>query len=81
MIKYYFHKFVRTIYIYKKKVITVLIFNSKSLKCKIRKRLVKISVPSTSSIIKKEDEVDSGTKVEAKPRPLKHMQFIIKGNT
>ncbi|KAF3422106.1 hypothetical protein E2986_01385 [Frieseomelitta varia] len=53
----------------------------KSLKCKIRKRLVKISVPSTSSIIKKEDEVDSGIKVEAKPRPLKHMQFVIIGHT
>ncbi|XP_020719447.2 poly [ADP-ribose] polymerase isoform X1 [Bombus terrestris] len=52
----------------------------KSLKYKVRKRLIKIAVPSTSSAVKKEDEVDSGPKVEAKPKPLKHMQFFIIGN-
>lgn len=53
----------------------------KSLKCKVKKRLIKISIPSTSNLIKKEDEIDSGPKVDAKPRPLKHMQFVIIGHT
>lgn len=40
-----------------------------------------MTAPSTSSLIKKEDDVDSGPKVEAKPKPLKHMQFVIIGRT
>nr|XP_034188082.1 poly [ADP-ribose] polymerase [Osmia lignaria] len=52
----------------------------KSLKCKVRKRLIKLAVPSTSTSVKK-DDVDSGVKIEAKPKPLKHMQFVIIGRT
>ncbi|CAK9797855.1 Poly [ADP-ribose] polymerase [Anthophora quadrimaculata] len=52
----------------------------KSLKYKVGKRLIKLTAPSTSSAVKKEDEVDSGPKVDAKPKPLKHMQFVILGN-
>ncbi|XP_076649690.1 poly-(ADP-ribose) polymerase [Halictus rubicundus] len=53
----------------------------KSFKCKVKRRLIKVTAPSTSSLIKKEDEVDSGPKVQAKPKPLKHMQFFIIGRT
>ena len=52
----------------------------KSLKCKVRKRLIKLAVPSTSTSVNK-DDVDSGVKIEAKPKPLKHMQFVIIGRT
>ncbi|XP_043248325.1 poly [ADP-ribose] polymerase [Colletes gigas] len=55
--------------------------NLKSLKMKVKKRLIKVTAPSTSSLIKKEDNVDSGPKVEAKPKPLKHMQFVVIGRT
>ncbi|KZC08363.1 PREDICTED: poly [ADP-ribose] polymerase [Dufourea novaeangliae] len=53
----------------------------KSLKPKVKKRLIKVTAPSTSSLVKKEDTVDSGPKVEAKPKPLKHMQFFFMGRT
>ncbi|OAD52149.1 Poly [ADP-ribose] polymerase [Eufriesea mexicana] len=53
----------------------------KSLKYKVKKRIIKMSVPSTSSLVKKEDDVDSGPKVIAKAKPLKHMQFVIIGHT
>ena len=55
--------------------------NIKSLKCKVKRRLVKVTAPSTSSAVKKEDTVDSGPKVVGKPKPLKHMQFVIVGRT
>ncbi|XP_076286203.1 poly-(ADP-ribose) polymerase [Lasioglossum baleicum] len=50
-----------------------------SLKCKVKRRLIKVTAASTSTLVKKEDEVDSGPKVQAKPKPLKHMQFFIIG--
>ncbi|XP_033328280.2 poly-(ADP-ribose) polymerase [Megalopta genalis] len=53
----------------------------KSLKSKVNRRLIKVTAPSTSTSIKKEDEVDSGPKVQSKPKPLKHMQFFIIGRT
>ncbi|XP_076248590.1 poly-(ADP-ribose) polymerase [Calliopsis andreniformis] len=53
----------------------------KSLKYNVKRRIIKVTAPSTSSyLIKKEDTVDSGPKVEAKPKPLKHMQFAIIGH-
>lgn len=55
--------------------------NLKDLKCKVKKRLIKVTAPSTSTSIKQEDNVDAGPKIEAKPRPLKHMQFVIIGRT
>ncbi|XP_076760551.1 poly-(ADP-ribose) polymerase [Xylocopa sonorina] len=53
----------------------------RSLKCKVRRRLIKITAPSTSSLVKKDEDVDSEIKVEVKPKPLKHMQFVIIGQT
>ncbi|XP_076293767.1 poly [ADP-ribose] polymerase-like isoform X2 [Lasioglossum baleicum] len=41
----------------------------KSLKCKVKRRLIKVTAPSTSAL------------VQAKPEPLKHMQFFIIGRT
>ncbi|XP_031827907.1 poly-(ADP-ribose) polymerase [Nomia melanderi] len=52
-----------------------------SLKAKVKRRLIKVTAPSTSSLVKKEDVVDSGPKVKSKPKPLKHMQFFIIGRT
>ncbi|XP_024936597.1 poly [ADP-ribose] polymerase isoform X2 [Cephus cinctus] len=51
----------------------------KKYKNKISKRFMKVIVPSTSEAVKKE-ETDSGPKVEAKPRPLKNMSFVLSGN-
>lgn len=51
----------------------------KSLKYKVKRRLIKVTAPSTSSAVKKEDTVDSGPLIEAKPKPLKHMQFVFIG--
>lgn len=47
----------------------------------MRRRVIKITAPSTSSAVKKEDEVDSGPKVQGKPKPLKNMEFLIVGKT
>lgn len=41
--------------------------------------MFKMTAPSSSSSVKKEDEVD-GPKVKGKPRPLKNMQFVILGH-
>ncbi|XP_076289314.1 poly [ADP-ribose] polymerase-like [Lasioglossum baleicum] len=41
----------------------------KSLKCKVKRRLIKVTAPSTSAL------------VQAKPELLKHMQFFIIGHT
>lgn len=40
-----------------------------------------VTVPSSSSSIKKEEDEADGPKVQGKPRPLKNMQFIILGRT
>ncbi|XP_012286246.1 poly [ADP-ribose] polymerase [Orussus abietinus] len=50
-------------------------------KPKVEKRLIKKVAPSTSSQVKKEDQVDSGPKIQGKPKPLKNMQFVILGRT
>lgn len=44
----------------------------------MKKRVFKITAPSSSSSVK--EEVD-GPKIQAKPRPLKNMQFVILGRT
>jgi len=44
----------------------------------VKKRVFKITAPSSSSSVK--EEVD-GPKIQAKPRPLKNMQFVILGRT
>lgn len=43
--------------------------------------MFKITVPSSSSSIKKEEDETDGPKIQGKPRPLKNMQFIILGRT
>ncbi|GAB1867984.1 Poly [ADP-ribose] polymerase [Camponotus japonicus] len=53
-------------------------FPIKSYKSKVKKRVFKITAPSSSSSVK--EEVD-GPKIQAKPRPLKNMQFVILGRT
>ncbi|EFN69632.1 Poly [ADP-ribose] polymerase [Camponotus floridanus] len=53
-------------------------FPIKSYRSKVRKRVFKITAPSSSSSVK--EEVD-GPKIQAKPRPLKNMQFVIQGRT
>ncbi|XP_053972152.1 poly [ADP-ribose] polymerase [Hylaeus volcanicus] len=53
----------------------------KLLKTKVKRRIIKVTAPSTSSLVKKEDEVDSGPKIEGKSKPLKHMEFAIIGRT
>ncbi|KAK2581903.1 hypothetical protein KPH14_002360 [Odynerus spinipes] len=50
-------------------------------KPKVSQRLIKVTAPSTSSAVKKEDEVDTGPKIQGKPKPLKNMQFVIIGHT
>lgn len=55
-------------------------FPIKSYKSKVKKRVFKITAPSSSSFVKKEDETD-GPKIQGKPRPLKNMQFVILGRT
>ncbi|XP_058807262.1 poly [ADP-ribose] polymerase [Phymastichus coffea] len=49
-----------------------------SLNPKVKRRLIKITAPSTSSTVKKEDVVD-GPKIKGKPRPLKHLEFVLAG--
>ncbi|KYN13833.1 PREDICTED: poly [ADP-ribose] polymerase [Trachymyrmex cornetzi] len=56
-------------------------FPIKSYKSKIRKRIFKITMPSSSGIIKKEEDEADGPKIQGKPRPLKNMQFVILGRT
>ncbi|XP_050445913.1 poly [ADP-ribose] polymerase [Cataglyphis hispanica] len=53
-------------------------FPIKSYKSKVKKRVFKITAPSSSSSVK--EEVD-GPKIQGKPRPLKNMQFVILGRT
>ncbi|KAI4498125.1 hypothetical protein M0802_006611 [Mischocyttarus mexicanus] len=50
-------------------------------KPKVAKRLIKVTAPSTSSAVKKEDDVDAGPKIKTNPKPLKNMQFVIIGTT
>ncbi|XP_043286683.1 poly [ADP-ribose] polymerase [Venturia canescens] len=47
-----------------------------SYKPKIQRRIVKVTAPSTSSAVKKEEEY-SGPKIKDKALPLKGMQFVI----
>lgn len=54
-------------------------FDSRSYKSKVKKRVFKVTIASTS-VKKEEDDVD-GPKIQGKPRPLKHMQFVILGRT
>lgn len=54
-------------------------FAFRSYKSKVKKRLFKIAVAS-SSVKKEEDEAD-GPKVQRKPYPLKYMEFVILGRT
>lgn len=53
---------------------------SNAYKCKVKKRVFKISAPSTSINVKKEDQID-GPKIEGPPKPLRHMEFVIIGKT
>ncbi|KAM0731843.1 Poly [ADP-ribose] polymerase [Formica fusca] len=53
-------------------------FPIKSYKSKVKKRVFKMTAPSSSSSVK--EEVD-GPKIQGKPRPLKNMQFVILGRT
>lgn len=48
---------------------------------KVSRRLVKVTAPSTSSAVKKEDDTDGAPKIQGKPKPLKNMQFVIIGQT
>jgi len=41
----------------------------------------KITAPSSSSSVKKEEDETDGPKIQGKPRPLKNMQFVILGRT
>lgn len=50
----------------------------RSYKSKVKKRVFKMTAPSSSSSVK--EEVD-GPKIQGKPRPLKNMQFVILGRT
>jgi len=43
--------------------------------------MFKVTAPSSSSSIKKEEDTVDGPKVKGKPRPLKNMQFVILGRT
>ncbi|XP_015184102.1 PREDICTED: poly [ADP-ribose] polymerase [Polistes dominula] len=56
-------------------------YKALAFKPKVVKRLIKVTAPSTSSAVKKEDEVDAGPKILTKPKPLKNMQFVILGST
>lgn len=47
----------------------------------MKRRLIKVTAPSTSSAVKKEDQVDGGPKVQGKPKPLKNMEFVLLGKT
>ncbi|XP_014489527.1 PREDICTED: poly [ADP-ribose] polymerase [Dinoponera quadriceps] len=56
-------------------------FPIKAYKSKIKKRLFKVTAPSSSGSVKKEEDSVDGPKVQGKPRPLKNMQFVIVGRT
>ncbi|XP_077279950.1 poly-(ADP-ribose) polymerase isoform X2 [Temnothorax americanus] len=56
-------------------------FPVRSYKSKVQKRVFKLTVPSSSSSIKKEGDETDGPKVQGKPRPLNNMQFVIIGRT
>ncbi|XP_011882597.1 PREDICTED: poly [ADP-ribose] polymerase isoform X2 [Vollenhovia emeryi] len=56
-------------------------FPIKSYKSKVKRRMFKVTAPSSSSSIKKEEDEADGPKVQGKPRPLKNMQFVILGRT
>lgn len=57
-------------------------YKALAFKPKVVKRLIKVTAPSTSSAVKKEDDdVDAGPKIKTNPRPLKNMQFVILGST
>ncbi|KAL0113855.1 hypothetical protein PUN28_011294 [Cardiocondyla obscurior] len=56
-------------------------FPIKSYKSKVQKRVFKITVPSSSTSVKKEEDETDGPKVQGKSRPLKNMQFVILGRT
>lgn len=47
-----------------------------SYKCKVKRRLLKITAPTHSSAVKKEDETD-GPKIKGRSGPLKHLDFVI----
>ncbi|XP_066587156.1 poly [ADP-ribose] polymerase [Prorops nasuta] len=49
-------------------------------KLKVGKRAIRLAVPSTSSVGKKEDVVD-GPKVQGRPMPLQGMNFVVIGKT
>ncbi|XP_046754057.1 poly [ADP-ribose] polymerase [Diprion similis] len=53
----------------------------KAYKSKVKRKLIRITAPTTSSSVKKEDEVDSGPKIQGKPKPLKNMEFLLVGKT
>lgn len=50
----------------------------RSYKSKVKKRVFKVTAPSSSSSVK--EEVD-GPKIQGRPLPLKNMQFVILGRT
>ncbi|KAL7291310.1 hypothetical protein TKK_0014913 [Trichogramma kaykai] len=52
-----------------------------SYKCKIQRRALKITAPTYSSSVKKEDVTDGPKVKPEKPKPLKHMEFVITGKT
>ncbi|XP_033221559.1 poly [ADP-ribose] polymerase [Belonocnema kinseyi] len=49
-------------------------------KAKVARRIFRITAPSTSSAVKKEEKAE-GPKVQSGPRPLKNMIFLIAGRT
>ncbi|XP_014212183.1 poly [ADP-ribose] polymerase [Copidosoma floridanum] len=49
-------------------------------KGKVKQRLFKKVAPSVSLAVKKEDETD-GPKIQGKPKPLKHLDFVITPKT
>ena len=47
----------------------------------VRRRLIRVTAPSTSSAVKKEEDTTDGPKIKGKILPLKGMQFIILNST
>ena len=44
------------------------------------KRVFKVTAPSTSKAVKKEEDAVDGPKIKAAPRPLKNMDFFFAGH-
>ena len=58
------------------------LFFRNSFKPKVSRRVLKITAPSTSSAVKKEEDITDGPKIKSdKPKPLKLLDFVITGKT